>query len=154
MAKYFGFINGQDTTIDFFAASDAEKTAIAQNSNATWVSVSDADFDKGHNSEADFHLAADNTIVWDVDNDGSFESSKAVVQGAIDFDVSVINSWLNSNKATDATQKTAWQSYVSELENLDLDSTTTTFPVTGNSVIKVLADNGDITEFRNIKRLP
>jgi hypothetical protein len=59
-----------------------------------------------------------------------------------------------SNRSTDETTDFYLATHLNELANLDLDATTTTFPCTGNSLIKTLADNGDISENRNIKRLP
>ena len=155
MAKYFGFINGEGETIDYMASSDVEKTAIEANLSTpiSWISVSDEDYAKGHDNTHIGELS-NGAVNWTVANDGSFETSKEVAQEEINFEIAEINKWLSSNRSKDATQRAAWQAHRDELAGLDLDATTTTFPCTGNSIIKTLADNGDISENRNIKRLP
>ena len=155
MAKYFGFINGEGETIDIMASSDVEKTAIEANLSApiSWVTVSDEDYAKGHDNTHIGELS-NGAVNWVVTNDGSFETSKEDAQREIDFEISEIDRWLSSTRSKDATQRAAWQAHRDELAALNLDTTTTTFPCTGNSLIKTLADNGDISENRNIKRLP
>lgn len=155
MAKYFGFINNQDERVDYLAASDTEKTAIDNSVSAplTWLTVSDEDFAKIHDSTHDGYISG-GAMTFDVTNDGSFESSQEVVQEAINYDVATIDAWLKTPRANvNTTLRNEWQTYRDALAALDLSTATTTFPCTGTSVLKTLADNGDIPAYRNIKRL-
>tara|TARA_R110000803_G_scaffold17612_3_gene47442 strand:+ start:1573 stop:2043 length:471 start_codon:yes stop_codon:yes gene_type:complete len=156
MAKHFGFINGEGQTIDYMASSDTEKTAIQANltpREISWVSVSDEDYAKGHNN-THVGILTDGAVNWTLEQDGSFETSKEIVQSEIDFNINEINRWLGTPRSSDATQRASWEAYRDTLSALDLSSTTTTFPITGNCSLKTLVDNGDLAEFKNIKRLP
>ena len=155
MAKYFGFINGEGETIDYMASSDVEKTAIEANLSTpiSWVSVSDEEYAKGHDDTHGGELS-NGAVNWTVTNDASFSTSKEDAQNEINFHVETIDNWLSSSRSSDATQRAAWLAHRNELAGLDLEATTTAFPCTGCSLIKTLADNGDISENRNIKRLP
>lgn len=156
MAKHFGFINGEGETIDYLASSDTEKTAIQANltpREISWISVSDEDYAKAHNETHEGVLTS-GAVSWTVEHDGSFETSKETAQSEIDFNISEINRWLGTPRSSDATQRASWEAYRDTLSALDLSSTTTTFPITGNCSLKTLVDNGDLAEFKNIKRLP
>jgi|TARA_R100001460_G_scaffold14654_2_gene32686 hypothetical protein len=152
MAKHIGFYH-EGHTPDFLASSDAEKAAINEHAPyVIWVTVSDEDYAKVHNST---HECRENggSIDWGV-NHNPVDFSKEDTQADINHEIDAINKWLVCAKATDAASISAWTAYLNELRNLDLDSVTTTFPTNGNNAILPLETNGDITEFRNIKRLP
>lgn len=152
MAKHIGFYH-EGHTPDFLASSDAEKAAINEHAPyLIWVTVSDTDYAKVHNSTHECH-ENEGSINWGV-NHNAVDFSKEDTKAEIDHEISVINKWLNGAKATDETTISTWTTYLNELKNLDLDSVTTTFPTNGNNAILPLETNGDITEFKNIKRLP
>lgn len=152
MAKHIGFYH-EGHTPDFLASSDAEKAAINEHAPyVIWVSVSDEDYAKVHNSTHECHENG-GSIDWGV-NHNQIDFSKEDTQADINHEIEAINKWLICAKATDAATISAWTAYLNELRNLDLDSVTTTFPTNGNNPILPLETNGDITEFKNIKRLP
>lgn len=152
MAKHIGFYHVGHTP-DFLASSDAEKAAINEHAPyVIWVSVSDEDYAKVHNSTHECHENG-GSIDWGV-NHNQIDFSKESTRAEIDREIANINKWLVCAKATDAASISSWTAYLNELRALDLDSVTTTFPTTGNNSILPLETNGDITEFKNIKRLP
>jgi len=152
MAKYIGFCH-EGHSPDFLASSDAEKNAIIEHTPyVIWVSVSDEDYAKAHNATQDCRENG-GSIDWGVQHN-QVSIPKENTADDIKSEVARIEKWLLSPKATDATTISTWTAYKQELLQLDLDSCNTTWPVTGNNPILPLETNGDITEFRNIKRLP
>jgi hypothetical protein len=156
MAKYLGFRNNSGNC-DQHCASDAEKAACeavdaALGRQVTYVEVSDADFSKEHDVTQACELI-DGSLVWDVENDGSFDWSQEVVQEALDFQVNAINEWLSSRHSSivDASVVSSWESYRDELSAIDLS--TKSFPMTGVHPLVDLIGNG-ISTWQNLKRLP
>ena len=82
-----------------------------------------------------------------IDYMASSDTEKAAIQANL-------NRWLGTPRCSDATQRASWEAYRDTLSALDLSSTTTTFPITGNCSLKTLVDNGDLAEYKNIQRLP
>ena len=150
MAKYIGFFH-EGHTPDKLASSDAEKAAITEKKPYTiWVSVSDEDYAKVHNSTHECHENG-GSIDWGVQHN-QVSIPKENTESDIAHEVETINAWLNSPVATDSTTINKWTAYRNELLQLDLDSVSTTWPVTGNNAILPLELNGDITEFMNFKK--
>ena len=158
MAKYLGYRNGAGHC-DIMCASDAEKTTAesvdtAQGRQVTYVSVTDADYNKEHDithsSEYD-----GSAITWQsTANDATLETSKADAQQAINEYVAEIEAWLESPAAQTAgsTVKSTWTTYKNELSGIDLDSKT--WPMTGTHPLAGLVSDGSITTWMHIKRLP
>ncbi len=152
MAKHIGFYH-EGHTPDKLASNDAEKAAITEHAPYTiWVTVSDEDYAKVHNSTHECHENG-GSINWGVQHN-QVAIPKENTESDIAGEVAKINDWLNSPKATDTATINSWTAYRNELLALDLDSVSTTWPVTANNPILPLETNGDITEFKNIKRLP
>jgi len=156
MAKYLGFFNNSGNC-DLHCASDAEKATCeavdaALGRQVTYIEVNDADFDKEHNVTQSCTLE-NGSLVWDNENDGSFEWSQEIVQEALDQQVSSINGWLNSKHSSivDASVVSSWEAYRDELSAIDLSGKS--FPMTGVHPLVDLIGDG-ISTWQNTKRLP